>query len=53
MGPMMDEDQWTRWVRQAESRVRKLWKTNQGGKLLTESKKLFHARKLQVKNVKL
>ena len=48
---MVDEDQWTRWVRQAENGMQKLWETNQGGKLLAESKKLFHARKLQVENV--
>ena len=27
MGSMMDEDQWTRLVRQAENRVQKLWET--------------------------
>jgi hypothetical protein len=53
MGTMVDEDQWTRLVRQAENEngVQMLWETNQGGKLLAESKKLFHARKLQVENV--
>ena len=51
MGSMMDKDQWTRLVRQAENRVQKLWETNQGGKLLAESKDPLRARKIQVKNV--
>ena len=51
MGSMMDEDQWTRLVRQAENRVQKLCETNQGGKLLAESKKPLRTRKIQVKNV--
>ena len=51
MGSMMDEDQWTCWVRQAENRVQKLWETNQGGKLLAESKEPLRTRIIQVKNV--
>jgi hypothetical protein len=51
MGSMMDEDQWARWVRQAENRVQKLWETNQGGKLLAESKEPLRTRKILVKNV--
>ena len=38
---MVDEDQWARWVRQAKNGVQKLWETNQGGKLLAESKNFF------------
>ena len=41
---MVDEDQWTRWVRQAENGMQKLWETNQRGKLLAESKKLLRTK---------